>query len=73
MAQLDKELFIEYIYYILLILLHFYSSFFLGKTVILIKVRAFYLNHFFKEIRVMEEQVLILKTIQENLNNNKIK
>jgi hypothetical protein len=73
MAQLDKELFIEYIYYILLILLHFYSSFFLGKTVILIKVRGFYLNHFFKEIRVMEEQVLILKTIQENLNNNKIK
>lgn len=73
MAQLDKELFIEYIYYILLILLHFYSSFFLGKTVILIKVRGFYLNHFFKEIRVMEEQVLILKTIQENLNNKNFK
>jgi len=34
MAQLDKELFIEYIYYIFLILLHFYTSFFINKTVI---------------------------------------
>lgn len=34
MAQLDKELFIEYVFYILLILLHFYSTFYINKTVI---------------------------------------
>lgn len=33
MAQLDKELFIEYIYYIFLTLVHFYSSF-INKTVL---------------------------------------
>jgi len=68
MAQLDKELFIEYIYYIFLVLLHFYSTFFINKTVIWIKVRNFYLNHFYKEVRSMEEQQLIIKAIQENLN-----
>jgi hypothetical protein len=68
MAQLDKELFVEYIYYIFLILLHFYTTFFINKTVIYLKVRTFYLNHFFKEIRSMEEQQFILKTIQENFN-----
>jgi hypothetical protein len=73
MAQLDKELFIEYIYYIFLILLHFYSSFFINKTVIWIKVRTFYLNNFYKEIRSMEEQQLIIKSIQENLNNKNLK
>jgi hypothetical protein len=69
MAQLDKELFIEYIYYIFLVLLHFYSTFFINKTVIWIKVRNFYLNFFYKEIRSLEEQQLILKNIQENLNS----
>ncbi len=71
MAQLDKELFVEYIYYIFLILIHFYSSFFLNKTVLWIKVRNYYLKHFFNEIRSMEEQILILKSIHENLNNKK--
>lgn len=69
MAQLDKELFIEYIFYIFIILLHFYSTFFINKTVIWINVRNFYLNYFYAEIRNMEEQQLILKTVQENLNN----
>jgi hypothetical protein len=73
MAQLDKELFIEYIYYIFLVLLHFYSSFFINKTVIWIKVRNFYLNFFYKEIRNIEEELIIIKTIQENLNNKNIK
>lgn len=73
MAQLDKELFIEYIYYIFLVLLHFYSSFFINKTVIWIKVRNFYLNYFYKEIRNIEEELIIIKTIQENLNNKNIK
>lgn len=68
MAQLDKELFIEYIYYIFLVLLHFYSSFFINKTVIWLKVRNFYLNYFYKEIRSLEEQQQIIKTVQENLN-----
>ena len=72
MAQLDKELFIEYIYYIFLILIHFYSSFFINKTVIWIKVRNFYLNFFYKEIKNIEEELLIVKTIQENLNNKNI-
>ncbi len=73
MAQLDKELFIEYIYYIFLVLLHFYSSFFINKTVIWIKVRNFYLNFFYTEIRNIEEELIIIKTIQENLNNKNIK
>ena len=72
MAQLDKELFIEYIYYIFLILIHFYSSFFINKTIIWIKVRNFYLNFFYKEIRNIEEELIIVKTIQENLNNKNI-
>jgi len=69
MAQLDKELFIEYIYYIFIVLIHFYSTFFINKTVIWIKVRTFYLNYFFKESRNFEEQFLIIKNIQEHLNN----
>jgi len=68
MAQLDKELFIEYISYIVLVLLHFYSSFFINKTVIWLKVRNFYLNYFYKEIRSLEEQQQIIKAVQENLN-----
>jgi hypothetical protein len=73
MAQLDKELFIEYIFYIFLVLIHFYSSFFINKTVILLKVRTFYSNYFYKEARTIEEELNILKTIQENLNNKNIK
>ena len=73
MAQLDKELFIEYICYIFLILIHFYSSFFINKTVLWIKVRNFYLNYFYAEVRSMEEQQAILKSVQENLNSNKVK
>jgi len=69
MAQLDKELFIEYIFYIFLILLHFYSTFFINKTIIWLKVRNFYLNYFYTEIRSLENQGAILKTIQENLLN----
>jgi len=68
MAQLDKELFIEYIFYIFIILLHFYSTFFINKTVIWIKVRNFYLLHFYQEIRTLEEQQQVLKNIQEHLN-----
>ena len=67
MAQLDKELFIEYIYYIFIVLIHFYSTFFINKTVIWLKVRTFYLNYFFKESRNFEEQFLIIKNIQEHL------
>jgi len=73
MAQLDKELFIEYIYYIFLILLHFYSTFFINRTVIWLKVRNFYIANFYKEIRSMEEQQSIIKSIQENLNNKNFK
>jgi len=73
MAQLDKELFIEYIFYIFLILIHFYSTFFINKTVIWIKVRNFYLNYFYAEIRSMEEQETILKAVQENLNTKLVK
>lgn len=73
MAQLDKELFIEYIFYIFLILIHFYSSFFINKTVLWIKARNFYLNYFYSEVRSMEEQQAILKSVQENLNTSKVK
>lgn len=68
MAQLDKELFIEYIFYIFLILLHFYTTFFINKTVIYLQVRNFYLNKFFKEIRSMEEQEFLIKTMHEYFN-----
>ena len=68
MAQLDKELFIEYIFYIFLILLHFYTTFFINKTVIYLQVRNFYLNKFFKEIRSMEEQDFLIKTMHEYFN-----
>jgi hypothetical protein len=68
MAQLDKELFIEYIFYIFLILLHFYTTFFINKTVIYLQVRNFYLAKFFKEIRSMDEQEFLIKTIHEHFN-----
>jgi hypothetical protein len=70
MAQLDKELFIEYIFYIFLILLHFYTTFFINKTVIYLKARLFYLNNFYKEIRSMHVQQSLVKTIHENFNSN---
>jgi hypothetical protein len=69
MAQLDKELFIEYIFYIFLVLLHFYSSFFLNKTVMWLRVRNYYLNFFYKEARNLKEQQNIVEIVQENLNN----
>ena len=69
MAQLDKELFIEYIYYIFLILLHFYTTFFINKTVIWLKVRNYYLNFFYAQIRSLEQQRAIIEIVQENLNN----
>ena len=73
MAQLDKELFIEYIYYIFLILLHFYSTFFLNKTVIWLNVRNNYLNFFYSQIRSLEQQRIIIEVVQENLTNKLIK
>ena len=56
MAQLDKELFIEYIYWIFLTLIHFYSSFFINKTLIQINARTFLLKHFYFQIKNLNEQ-----------------
>jgi len=68
MAQLDKELFIEYIYWIFLILLHFYSSFYLNKTVIQLNARIFILNLFYTESKSLKEQERIIKYALENFS-----
>ena len=68
MAQLDKELFIEYIYWIFLVLIHFYSSFFINKTVIQINARTFLLKHFYSQIKGFNEQKKIVKFAIENFN-----
>lgn len=68
MAQLDKELFIEYIYWIFLVLIHFYSSFFINKTVIQINARTFLLKHFYFQIKNFNEQKKIVKFAIENFN-----
>lgn len=58
MPQMDKELFIEYIYWIFLILLHHYSSYWVNMNLMRINTRRF-LVHFFcaeaKFIRYEEE------------------
>ena len=68
MAQLDKELFIEYIYWIFIILIHFYSSFFINKNVIQINARIFLLKHFYSQIKSNNEQKKIVKFAIENFN-----
>jgi hypothetical protein len=68
MAQLDKELFIEYIYWIFLVLIHFYTSFFINKTVIQINARTFILKYFFSQIKNFNEQQKIVKFAIENFN-----
>jgi hypothetical protein len=68
MAQLDKELFIEYIYWIFLILIHFYSSFFINKTLIQINARTFIIKHLYFQIKIFNEQKKIVKFAIENFN-----
>lgn len=68
MAQLDKELFIEYIYWIFLVLLHFYSSFFINKNVIQINARNFLIKYFYFQTKIFNEQKKIIKIAIENFN-----
>jgi len=68
MAQLDKELFIEYIYWIFLVLVHFYSSFFYNKNVLQINTRNFLLKHFYVQIKNYNEQKKIVIIAIENFN-----
>lgn len=68
MPQMDKELFIEYIYWIFIVLLHFYSSFFINKNFIKINGRSFLINHFYFKTRSFKEQEKIVKIAFENFN-----
>ena len=46
MPQMDKELFIEYIYGIFIALLHFYTSYFVNTQFIKLSLRNFIINYF---------------------------
>ncbi len=70
MAQLDKELFIEYIYYILLVLLQFYSGFIIQKTVIQINSRTALLNYLALQIKNFNCQNDIVKSTVNNFSTN---
>jgi len=70
MAQLDKELFIEYIYWIFLVLVHLYSSFIINKTVVQLNSRFFLLKYFSFQIKIFNEQKKNIKFAVENFNKN---
>ena len=64
---------VTFILYMFLILLHFYYTFFLNKTIIYLNVRNFYLNTFFNNIIYFQQQELFFKFIHENFNLEFIK
>lgn len=72
MPQMDNELFIEYIYVIFIVLIHFYSSFFINTQFIKINLRNFVTNYFYLQVRDFKEQENIIKTVFENFNKKTI-
>ena len=68
MPQMDKELFVEYIYWIFLILLHHYSSFFVNTNFMKFYARNFVINYFYTETRSLKEQQSIVTKAFENFN-----
>jgi hypothetical protein len=65
---MDNELFIEYIYAIFIVLIHFYSSFFINTHLIKLNLRNFMVNHFYLQVRTLKEQENIIKIAFENFN-----
>lgn len=69
---MDTELFIEYIYGIFIVLIHFYSSFFVNTHFIKINLRNFIINYFYLQLRTLKEQENIIKIAFENFNKRSI-
>jgi hypothetical protein len=72
MPQMDNELFIEYIYGIFIVLLHFYSSFYVNTHLVKINLRKFITNNFYFQVRTLKEQENIVKIAFENFNKKTI-
>lgn len=68
MPQMDKELFIEYIFWIFIVLLHFYSSFFINKNLLRINGRHYIIQNFFDQRKYFKEQENIIKNTFENFS-----
>lgn len=72
MPQMDKELFVEYIYWIFLILLHHYSSYFINTHFLRINGRRFLVNFFYSEARWLKyEEKCIRNAFQKFCTKDK--
>lgn len=67
MPQLDKELFIDYIFYILIVLIHLYTSSQINKNVIRIYGRKFLLKNFLTKELYYKRQTFLIRKIHSNL------
>lgn len=70
MPQLDKELFIDYIFYILLVLVHLYTGSQINKNVLRIYGRNFLITNFLNYERLYKRESFIIKKIFTNVFNN---
>lgn len=70
MPQLDKELFIDYIFYILIVLIHLYTSSQINKNVIRIYSRKFLLKNFLIKELFYRRQAYIIRRICKHLFND---
>lgn len=66
MPQLDKELFIDYIFYILLILVHLYTGFQINKNLIRLNGRFFLIDNFLNNEFFFKKQSTLVKKILTN-------
>ena len=66
---MDKEMFIEYIMLVFLVIVYFYSNFFINKNLLRINARHFLLQKFNQDRRILKEHTGVIKNIFNNFNN----
>ena len=61
MPQMDKELFIEYIYWIFIVLLHLYSNYVVHCNFVKFYCRKFLMNLYYKEVAILRTEEEFVK------------
>lgn len=70
MPQLDKELFIDYIFYILLIMIHIYTGFQINKNLYRLNARRYLIDNFRTALGfVFKEKALIIKAFSQSIKS----
>lgn len=71
MPQMDQETFVEYIFWIFLILLHQYTSFFINSAFMKFICRQFLVNRLYSELRILKEHKSEIRIAFEKFNHKK--